>query len=67
MPEPTVRDLLLADLDELVAAIGRSLDAVQEIADQLEPDRVRSCRVALGMTRVMLDEIKLRAHAGPIA
>jgi hypothetical protein len=66
MPEPTVRDLLLADLDELVEAIGRSLDAVQEITDQLEPDRVRSCRVAVGMTRVGLDEIQLRAHAGPI-
>ena len=48
----TWRDLVLADLDELVAAIGRTLDAVQAITDQFEPDRARSCRVAVSMTRV---------------
>jgi hypothetical protein len=55
---------LLADLDELVAAIGRSLDAVRDITDQLEPDRAHACLIAVGLTRVALDEIKLRAH-GP--
>ena len=31
-----------------------------------EPDRAQSCRVVVGMCRVMLDEIRLRAHARPL-
>jgi hypothetical protein len=36
------------------------------VSEQLEPDRAQSCRVVLTMARVLLDEIRLRAHAGPI-
>jgi hypothetical protein len=67
MPEPTVRELLLADLDELVPAIQRSLDAVQAITDQLELDRAPACRIAVSVTRAAIDEIQLPAHARPIS
>jgi hypothetical protein len=35
-------------------------------ADQLQPDRGRSCRNALTMAAVMVDEIKLRAQIRPV-
>jgi hypothetical protein len=66
MPEPTqppVRELLLADLDELLAAVTRALDHIQEVTDQLAPDRARACRSAIAITRVGLMEIHDRAHA----
>jgi len=66
MPDPTVRELLLARVDEHVKVLEQGLAHLGEICEQLEPDRAQSCRVALGMTAVMLDEIKLRAHAGPL-
>ena len=36
------------------------------MTDQLEPDRAQSCRVVLTMAKVMLDEVTLRAAAGPL-
>jgi hypothetical protein len=42
MPEPTVRDLLLHDLDELVAAVGGTVDAVGNVVDQLRRGPVRA-------------------------
>jgi hypothetical protein len=66
MPEPTVRELLLADLDELLAAVTRALDKIQEITDQLEPERARSCKSAIAVTRVGLIEVHDRAHARPL-
>ena len=63
--EPPVRDLLLADLDELIEGIHRALDAVGAITDQLEPDRAAACRPAIG-TGVGAEEIKLQAHARPL-
>jgi hypothetical protein len=66
MPDPTVRELLLADLDELLAAVTRALDKIQEVTDQLEPERARACRSAIALTRVGLIEIHDRAHARPL-
>jgi hypothetical protein len=66
MPDPNVRDLLLADLDELVEAVDRALDAVSDITEQLEPERAQSCRIVENLVRVMLEEIRLRAHARPL-
>ena len=66
MPDPTVRAMLVAKIDELVAMISRDLDEIRAVTDQLEPDRSQSCRVVLTMARVMLDEVRLRAAAGPI-
>jgi hypothetical protein len=31
-----------------------------------EPERARSCRNAITMAQVMVDEIRLRAHARPL-
>jgi len=39
------------------------VDEVREVTEQLEPDRARSCRNAITMCSVMVDEIRLRAHA----
>jgi hypothetical protein len=66
MPDPNVRDLLLARVDELVAAMAGQLDEVREVTEQLHPERARSCRNAITMASVMIDEIRLRAHARPL-
>jgi hypothetical protein len=66
MPEPTVRELLLAWVDELVASMASQLDEVRTATEQLHPERARSCRNAITMASVMIDEIRLRAHARPL-
>jgi hypothetical protein len=57
---------LLAKLDELVARAANVLDEVRAVTEQLEPERARSCRNAITMCSVMVDEIRLRAHARPL-
>ena len=43
------------------------LDEIRTVTDQLEPERARSCRRnALTMAGVMVEEIRLRAHARPL-
>jgi hypothetical protein len=66
MPDPTVRDLLLARVDELVARMATLLDEIRAVTEQLEPERARACRNAITMASVMIDEIRLRAHARPL-
>jgi hypothetical protein len=66
MPDPNVRDLLLAKVDELVATMTSMLDEVRAVTEQLEPERARSCRNAITMASVMIDEIRLRAQARPL-
>jgi hypothetical protein len=58
--------MLVAKVDELVGMTSRDLVEIGAVTDQLEPDRSQSCRVVLTMATVMLDEIKLRAHARPL-
>ena len=64
--EPTVRELLLARIDEHCRLLGLELDQVAKACEQLAPERGRSCRNAITMAAVMIDEIRLRAHAQPI-
>ena len=47
---------------------GRALLARDQGGDRakLEPERARSCRNALTMADLMVDEIRLRAHARPL-
>jgi hypothetical protein len=66
MPDPNVRELLLAKVDELTAAMTTHLAEVREVTEQLEPERAWSCRNAITMASVMVDEIRLRAHARPL-
>jgi hypothetical protein len=42
------------------------LDQATEATEQLAPERARSYRNALTMCRVMVDEIRLPAHARPL-
>jgi hypothetical protein len=63
--EPTVRALLLPKVDELVGNATGILAEIRTVTEQLEPERARSCRNALTMADVMIDEIRLRAYAGP--
>jgi hypothetical protein len=58
--------MLLAKVDEVTAAITTHLAEVREATEQLEPERARSCRDAITMCSVMVDEIRLRAHARPL-
>jgi hypothetical protein len=64
--EPTVHELLLARIDEHCRLLGLELDQVAEACEQLEPERARSCRNAITMASMMIDEIRLRAHARPL-
>jgi len=64
--EPTVRELLLARIDEHCRLLGLELDQVAKACEQLAPERARSCRNAITMASVMIDEIRLRAHAKPL-
>jgi len=66
MPDPTVRDLLLAEVDDLTSRMAELVAGVREATEQLEPERARSCRNAITMASVMVDEIRLRAHARPL-
>jgi hypothetical protein len=66
MPDPKIRDLLLARVDELGATMATQLAEVREVTEQLHPERARSCRNAITMASVMVDEIRLRAHARPL-
>jgi hypothetical protein len=66
MADPKVRDMLLARVDDLTARMGDLVAEVREVTDQLEPERARSCRNAITMASVMIDEIRLRAHARPL-
>jgi hypothetical protein len=64
--EPTVSELLLSRIDEHCRLLGLELDQAAKACDQLAPERARSCRNAITMASVMLDEIRLRAHARPL-
>ena len=66
MPEGSVRAQLLAKVDDLTARIGELVAEVREVTEQLEPERARSCRNAITMASVMVDEIRLRAHTRPL-
>jgi hypothetical protein len=66
MPDPNVRDLLLARVDEITAKLTELIAEVREVTEQLAPERARSCRNAITMCSVMIDEIRLRAHARPL-
>jgi hypothetical protein len=66
MPDPNVGDLLVAKIDELVARAVNLLEEIRAVTEQLVPERARSCRNAITMASVMVDEIKLRAHARPL-
>jgi hypothetical protein len=66
MADPTVRDMLLAKVDELVDRMTRDLEEARTVTEQLAPERARSCRNAITMCSVMVDEIHLRAHARPL-
>ena len=58
--------MLVAKIDELVAMAGRDLEEIRAVTEQLEPERTRSCRNAITMASVMVDEIRLRAHSRPL-
>ena len=64
--EPTVHELLVDRIDEHCRLLGLELDQVAKACEQLAPERARSCRNAITMASVMLDEIRLRAHARPL-
>jgi hypothetical protein len=64
--EPTVHELLLARIDEQCRLLALELDQVAKATEQLAPERARLCRNAITMASVMIDEIRLRAHARPL-
>jgi hypothetical protein len=49
--EPTVRELLVAEVDATCRRITLELDRLNRIPDQLARDRSRSSQVAIALTR----------------
>jgi hypothetical protein len=66
MPAGSVRAQLLAKVDDLTGRMASQLEEVRTVTEQLHPERARSCRNAITMASVMIDEIRLRAHARPL-
>ena len=66
MADPKVRDMLRAKVDDLTGRMTADLEEVREVTEQLAPERARSCRNAITMASVMVDEIRLRSHARPL-
>ena len=66
MPDGSVRAQLLARVDESTGRTAELLEYVRTVTEQLEAERARSCRNAITMASVMVDEIRLRAHARPL-
>jgi hypothetical protein len=64
--EPSVLELLLNRIDGYCAIFEQELELLERVTDQLAPDRARACKTAIEITRVGIDEIRLRAHARPI-
>jgi hypothetical protein len=62
----TVRDLLLARIDEHCRMLELELKQVTEACEQLESERARSCRNAITVASVMVDEIRRRAYVRPL-
>jgi hypothetical protein len=44
MPDPKVRDMLLAKVDDLTARMTELVDEVRTVTEQLEPERAHGCR-----------------------
>jgi hypothetical protein len=57
--------MLPARVDDLTGRMAKLVAEVRTVTEQLEPERARSCRNAITMASVMVDEIRLRAHARP--
>jgi hypothetical protein len=66
MPDGSVRAQLLARVDEITARMSELIAEVRAVTEQLHAERARSCRNAITMASVMVDEIRLRAHARPL-
>jgi hypothetical protein len=43
-----------------------TIEEIGAVTEQLHAERGRSCRNAITMASVMVDEIRLRAHARPL-
>jgi hypothetical protein len=66
MPDGSVRAQILARDDDITRRMSELLEEVRTATEQLHPERARSCRNAITMASVMVDEIRLRAHARPL-
>ena len=60
MPDPKVRDMLLAEVDDLTGRMVDLVAEVREVTEQLHPERARPCRNAITVVSVMIDEIRLK-------
>jgi hypothetical protein len=66
MPDDKVRQMLLARVDEITARMTELIAEVRAVTEQLHPERAPSCRNAITMASVMVDEIRLRTHTRPL-
>ena len=65
-PNPPSANYSSPHRDDRFLLARLQLDQVRKATEQLVPERARSCRNAITMASVMIDEIRLRAHARPL-
>jgi hypothetical protein len=58
--------MLLTRIDELVDKPARDPEEILAAVEQRHRGRAESCRNAITTASVMVDEIRLRAHARPL-
>lgn len=63
---PTTLEPLLAEIDAACRLVGLELDRLEQLVEQLHPERARSCRTAVTLARVGVDEVRDRAHSRPL-
>jgi hypothetical protein len=63
---PSTLELLLAEIDAACRLVGLELDRLEQLVAQLHPERIRSCRTAVTLARVGVDEVRDRAHSRPL-
>ncbi len=60
--EPTVEAMLLTRIDGYCRIFDQELEMLSRVTGQLDPARAASCAQAIGVCRIGVDELRLRAH-----
>ena len=66
MPDPNIRDLLLARVDEITARMSELMAEVREVTNSWPRSGPGRVGTPITMCSVMVDEIRLRAYARPL-
>ncbi len=60
--EPTVEEMLLSRIDGYCRIFDQELEMLSRVTGQLDPARAALCAEAIGICRIGVEELRLRAH-----